>query len=102
MSSRDIKAPARTNQATERIKRSRAAPNVRSHGRAYQTELWEWPETKDEARTENYVKGVRQPQRAHCDCRITGAAENGIDHEKHQHRDVTGQHDGGKTRPLLN
>src|ERR1700730_4392280 len=102
MSTSDFEASSGTRQPAQCVKRADPAAGVSGYGRTHNPELWERPNTKNEAGPKYNVDRVCQPQHAHRDCRITGAAKNSVNHEEHHHGRVASQHDSGEAGAVLN
>ena len=56
------------------------------------------PEAEDEARVEDEVADVREPEDAHRDRRVAGAAEDRVDEEEEHDHDVAAEHHGREPR----
>ncbi len=69
------------------------SPNTGRDCRSRYSQTWKWPQTQNEAWIEAKVDEVGQPQDAHGDRRVTGAAEDGVHQEEHQDDPRAAQHD---------
>jgi hypothetical protein len=58
-------------------------------------ELRKRPETEDEARIQNDIDSVRNPEDAHRNCGVTRATEHSVDEKQHHDHAVCTEHDGG-------
>src|SRR5262245_8863517 len=101
MTSLDIETSAGTNELGESEQRARASADIRRDRSADDAELWERSKAEDQTRSKCNVDPISEPQRAHRNRRITRAAKDGVDHEEHHDRDVSGQHHSGKCRTVF-
>ncbi len=69
-------------------------------GRAHHAELGERAEAEDEARPEQDVEDVAEPQHAHRDRRVARAAEHRVDQEQQHDGDVAAEHDAREAEPV--
>src|SRR5207302_4771912 len=65
-------------KAVELIKHADASAGESGEGRAGDAQLWEWSPAKDEARVENEIDDVGDPEQTHGDGGVTCAAEDGV------------------------
>src|SRR5713226_169091 len=76
-----LRAPEET---IELIENADAAADERGEGRAGDPEFGEWTPTEDEARIEDEIDDVGDPEQTHGDGGVTGAAKDGVvKKEKH-------------------
>ncbi len=87
----DADALGAAEQAVELIKHANAAAGERGEGGAGDAQFWERSPAEDEARVENEVDDVGDPQQTHGDGRVTSTAEDGIVEEKHHDRAASGK-----------
>ena len=85
-------APSRARASTSWRQTAMPRPRRRRDGRARDAERRERPEAEDEARVEDEVDDVREPQDAHRDRRVAGAAEDRVDEEEQDDDDVAAEH----------
>ena len=85
-----------TGEMPELIEHPDAATDVRRHGGAGHPHLGKRPPAENETRPERDIEGVCQPERAHGEHSVTGAAENRIDQKNQKHRRVTTEHHPGE------
>ena len=89
----DAQPPVAPRQPVELVEHAGAAAEVGGDGGAGHAERRERPQPEDEARGEHDVERVGQPQHAHGDRRVAGAAEDGVDEEEQHDRGVAAEHD---------
>ena len=80
-------------QPIQLIEHTGAAADRRRDRRAGQAKLRERSDAKDQQGTEHDVDRVREPEDAHRDRRVAGAAEDRIDQKDQQDDDVAAEHD---------
>ncbi len=76
------------------INHAHAAAGGGGHRGAGYTQGRKRAQAENQARVENEVDQVRQPQHPHRNCRVSGAAENRIDQEKLENHEAAAQHHG--------
>ena len=79
-------------QAADGIDRASSAADGRGHRRAGDTQLRKRAQPEDEARAQDDVDGVRQPEHPHGDGCVAGAAEDRVDDEEHHDGGLAAQH----------
>src|SRR5271163_2962260 len=67
----------------ELIKNADAAPGKGGERRARHSELRKWPKAKDQARVQNQIEDVRDPEQAHGDRGIARSSEDRIVQKEH-------------------
>ena len=76
-----------------------AAADVGRDGGAGDAELRERTEPEDEARSEDDVQEVAEPQDPHRNCGVAGSAEDRVDQEQHDDRRVAAEHGAREYAP---
>src|SRR6185436_9969996 len=75
-----------------------ATADCRSDGGAGHAELWKWADAENQARPEDDVDRIREPQHPHRDRGIARATEDGVNEEEHHHGAASSQHDPRERR----
>ena len=87
----DAAVPPR--QHVELHQHAHAASRRRRHRRAGDAEAWKWAEAENQARIEDDVDGIRDPEHAHGYRRIAGATKDCVDEKQGEDDAVEAEND---------
>src|SRR5215469_13734020 len=87
-----------TGEAVELVEDAGTASDGGGNGCTGNTEARKGSEAEDEAGAEQDVDRVGEPEDSHCDCRVAGAAEDGVDQKEQKNSRASAQHHTGVGR----
>src|SRR5258708_2717712 len=93
LAAEDTDAFCSAEQAIELVEHADAASGECSQSRAGNAKLGEWSPTENEARIEDQIDDVGDPEQAHGDSGVTSAAEDGVVEKEHHDRSAAAEGD---------
>src|SRR6266853_943580 len=93
LAAEDTDAFCSAEQAIELVEHADAASGECSQSRAGNAKLGEWSPTENEARIEDEIDDVGDPEQAHGDSGVTSAAEDGVVEKEHHDRSAAAEGD---------
>src|SRR5688572_8137876 len=97
----DLNSAMSTHQFGNLINHTATASNIGCNSSTSHTQLWKGTQPKNETGAQQNVDRVCEPENAHCNGRITGAAKNRVDQEKKNDGGIAPKHDPGEVRSDL-
>src|SRR5713226_8758217 len=93
LAAQDADALGSAEETIELVEHANAASSECSKSRTGNTKLGEWSPTEDEARIEDKIDDVGDPEQTHGDGGVTGAAEDGVVEKEHHDRSAAAEGD---------
>src|SRR6266849_486855 len=93
LAAQDANALGAAEETIELVEHADAASGERSESRTGNAKLGEWSPTEDEARIEDKIDDVGDPEQTHGDGGVTGAAEDGVVEKEHHDRSAAAEGD---------
>src|SRR6266851_34238 len=93
LAAQDANAFGAAKEPIELVEHANAASGERSESRTGNAKLGEWSPAEDEARIEDEIDDVGDPEQAHSDGGVTGAAEDGVVEKEHHDRSAAAEGD---------